>query len=197
MSRVEQDDSLKQDRLKQASTHQRSTKQKSPNQKSTKQKSTRHKSAKQQNSAQQKTAVPKKLNPAARSRQAGLSLVELLLALAIMAILSALAYPSVSDYLLKNHRVAAQQSLYGLQLQQEEWRIHHAQYAPHLSDLNSSLATHPHYSFSISQASGSQYQLTATAKPSSAQAQDRQGRQSCQTLTLSRNHEKTPVECWE
>lgn len=131
------------------------------------------------------------------TEQSGFSLVELLIVATIIAILGALAYPSFSVYLLKNQRLAAQKSLYALQLQQEEWRISHAQYATDISDLEPSLADHTHYSFSITEASSSHYQLTATAKTNSAQAQDRQGSQSCQTLTLNRNHEKTPTECWE
>ncbi|ART82976.1 hypothetical protein CBP31_10345 [Oceanisphaera profunda] len=131
------------------------------------------------------------------AEQSGFSLVELLIVATIIAILGALAYPSFSAYLLKNQRLAAQKSLYALQLQQEEWRISHAQYATDISDLDPRLADHTHYSFSITQASSSHYQLTATVKAGLAQAQDRQGAQSCQTLTLNRSHEKTPVECWE
>ncbi|WP_319783349.1 type IV pilin protein [Oceanisphaera sp. IT1-181] len=131
------------------------------------------------------------------AEMAGFSLVELLIVATIIAILGALAYPSLSAYLLKNQRAAAQKSLYALQLQQEEWRISHAQYATDISVLAPNLADHTHYSFSITEASSSHYQLTATVKSDSAQAQDRQGTQSCQTLTLSRSHEKTPAECWE
>lgn len=127
----------------------------------------------------------------------GFSLVELLISIAVMATLATLAYPSLSGYLLKNKRVAAQQNLYNLQLQQETWRISHAHYAMDIEDLQPNLVAHPHYVFSIAAASSSQYQLTATAKADSAQHQDRQGTQSCQRLTLSRHHEKTPLECWE
>lgn len=131
------------------------------------------------------------------AEQSGFSLVELLIVATIIAILGTLAYPSFSAYFLKNQRLAAQKSLYALQLQQEEWRLSHAQYATDISDLAPHLADHTHYSFSITEASSSHYQLTATVKSGSAQAQDRQGTQSCQTLTLSRSHKKTPVECWE
>ena len=132
-----------------------------------------------------------------KQAQPGFSLVELLIVITIMAILAALTYPNLSAYLLKNQRVAVQQSLYGLQLQQEAWRINHAQYTADINDLDPKLAAHPHYDFSIAQASSSQYQLTATAKSGSPQIKDYQDTQSCQTLTLNRAHEKTPKECWE
>lgn len=132
-----------------------------------------------------------------RVRLMGFSLVELLISIALLATLAALAYPSLSGYMVKTQRRAAQQGLYHLQLQQEAWRITYPHYAQQISDLDPRLAAHAHYSFSITQASSSQYQLTATAKSGSPQVNDYQGSQSCQSLTLNRAHEKTPQECWE
>lgn len=127
----------------------------------------------------------------------GFSLLELLIAMAVMAILATLVYPNFSGYLLKYQRLAATQTLYSLQLQQEEWRIAHPSYAATVDELDSSLANHAHYNFAVSTASASHYELSATAKANSKQTQDKQGSQSCQSLMLTRSNQKTPLECWE
>ena len=123
--------------------------------------------------------------------------MELLIVLAVMAILSAIAYPSFTLYLVKNQRLAAQQHLYHLQLLQEEWRLYHGQYTSDINELDNHLANHPHYEFSITHVSAHDYKLIATAKESSAQAQDKQAEQSCHTLSLTHSQETTPLSCWQ
>lgn len=133
----------------------------------------------------------------ARLKNQGVTFIELILVLAIVAILAALAYPSFASQLLKSQRLDAMQALYGLQLEQEEWRIAHADYANSVAQLSAGLSDHPHYVFSISGASASHYELTATARADSAQQNDSVGALACHTLTLTRNNQKTPAQCWE
>ncbi|MGO1247011.1 MAG: type IV pilin protein [Oceanisphaera sp.] len=126
----------------------------------------------------------------------GFSIIELLIAMIIVAILALVAYPSLSRYLVNSKRIEAIQTLYALQLQQEEWRISHPTYANHTVAAAQFIPSHPHYVFAVSDASASHYILTATAKQDSAQYQDKAGNTPCHTLSLDRDNTKTPVECW-
>ncbi|WP_445396466.1 type IV pilin protein [Zobellella sp. An-6] len=127
-------------------------------------------------------------------RKRGMTLIELLIALAVLAIITAIAYPSFSGYLTRSKRIEAIQTLYRLQLRQEEWRISHPTYASSAADLL--VATdHDHYGFTIA-LSGGGYVLTATALPGSSQQNDKEGNTGCSVLTLDRNSDKTPPECW-
>lgn len=126
----------------------------------------------------------------------GFSLIELLIAMTIVAILALVAYPSLSHYLIKSKRMAAMQTLYTLQLQQEKWRVSHAFYANQTVASAHFLPTHQHYVFTVSNANAHQYKLTASAKQDSAQYQDKAGNTACHTLTLDRDNNKTPIECW-
>lgn len=125
----------------------------------------------------------------------GLSLIELLITMAVLAIITAVAYPSFASYMIKSKRIEAIQILYRMQLQQEEWRISHPTYTSSAADLINPTSS-AHYSFSAALAGGG-YTLTATAKAGSSQQNDKEGGTSCSVLTLSRNSEKTPPECWQ
>lgn len=127
----------------------------------------------------------------------GFTLIELMITVAIVALLLLLAYPSFSTYLVKGQRLAAIQKLYQLQLDQEEWRVSHANYASVAEAPTTMLPSHQHYVFSIVEANAGYYQLEATAKADSPQQADKVGNVACHTLSLDRNDVKTPLACWE
>lgn len=62
-------------------------------------------------------------------RARGMTLIELMIALVIVAILSALAYPSYRDSLMRGRRTDAIGSLLALRVAQERWRANHTAYA--------------------------------------------------------------------
>ncbi|ART80059.1 type IV pilin protein [Oceanisphaera avium] len=126
----------------------------------------------------------------------GVTLLELLIVLAVIALLSTLAYPRFTSYLIKNQRQVAQQQLYELQIKQEQWRLFHAQYSSDINDLDARLVNDAHYEFSIDHASAHDYQLSATAKQSSRQVQDQELNQACHTLTLTHDQQRLPTPCW-
>ncbi|OIN10370.1 type IV pilin protein [Oceanisphaera psychrotolerans] len=126
-------------------------------------------------------------------KSTGFTLIELMIVVAIVAILATVAYPAFSSYLVKSKRVEAIQTLYSMQLKQEDWRITHPTYTSAATDLINP-TSNAHYSYSTSLSGGS-YTVTATAKGS--QLNDKEGGVSCSPLTLSRNNSKTPAVCWQ
>ncbi|WP_298720068.1 type IV pilin protein [uncultured Oceanisphaera sp.] len=130
-------------------------------------------------------------------KSTGFTLIELMIAVAIVAILATVAYPSFSGYLLKSKRIEAIQSLYGMQLKQEDWRISHATYATTSQASGTFLPTHTDYTFEVSGASASNYELIATAKTGSSQLNDKEGATSCSPLKLGRDNSKEPAACWQ
>lgn len=126
----------------------------------------------------------------------GFTLIELMITVAIVALLLLLAYPSFTDYLVRGQRLAAIQGLYQLQLAQEEWRINHATYATQ-QQANVIFPSNENYTFSIVEANANYYQLQATAKAGSPQQGDKVGNVACHTLSLDRNDIKTPPVCWK
>jgi type IV pilus assembly protein PilE len=63
-----------------------------------------------------------------RNKQQGVTLVELMIAVAIVAILAAIGYPSYSQYLLKGRRTAAQSFMYSVASKQEQVMLNRRQY---------------------------------------------------------------------
>lgn len=115
-------------------------------------------------------------------KQYGFSLIELMVVVAIIAILSAIAFPSYRKYVVRSHRTDAQRALMDLAGRQERFYYSNNAYATELSALGSnSSAAGSYYQLSIDPAgtSTTAYLMTATAV-GTQQADDAQ----CQTLSL-------------
>lgn len=106
----------------------------------------------------------------------GFTLIELMIALAVMAILVALAWPTYQASAQKGRRADAMAALAQLMQAQERWRSEHASYQDTLSSLPGTGATSPegHYTLSLVQdsVSGNGYTARATANSSSPQTRD-------------------------
>lgn len=102
----------------------------------------------------------------------GFSLPELLIALAIVAILATITIPSYSGLAAKARRSDAMVALLQIQLEQERWRADHAQYAKTLQALGWSTPVSPdgYYRLRIERAGTSGY--LAIAQPTGVQASD-------------------------
>jgi type IV pilus assembly protein PilE len=129
-------------------------------------------------------------SPASRHTR-GFTLIELMIVVAVIGILASIAYPSYVQYVMQARRVEAQALLQEIQLLQEKWRANNIAYGS-LVNLGWS-KTLPHYAFTVSNATGSTYTLTATA--SGAQASDTKGGTACGTLSLTQSS-KLPAACW-
>jgi type IV pilus assembly protein PilE len=74
-------------------------------------------------------------------KPAGFTLIELLIALVIISILSAIAYPSYTNYVTRSNRTLAQTFITNLANRQEQFFIDNKQYAPSLVGLGFATAT--------------------------------------------------------
>ena len=127
-----------------------------------------------------------------RIKQSGITLLELMVVVAVVAILAAVAYPSFTDGLRKSRRAEAMKGLLTMQLKQEEFRISNTAYSTTPSQVGN--PTSDYYTFSISGATATGYTLIATAK--GAQIGDKVGSTDCDELTINKADIKTPAECW-
>ena len=62
-------------------------------------------------------------------RHSGFSLVELMIAVVVVAVLSTIAYPSYQQYLIRGHRNAGKQFLVDLAQRQEQYLLDRREYA--------------------------------------------------------------------
>lgn len=110
---------------------------------------------------------------APQSASGGFTLGELMIALALVAILAALALPNYTAQQRQGRRADARQALLQVQLEQARWRGQYDQHADQLSHLGwphdrSALG---HYRIAIEAASSTGYTLTATGL--GAQSEDK------------------------
>ena len=94
---------------------------------------------------------------------AGFGLMDVLIALAIVAILATLAYPDYREHLAKGRRMDAVAALLGVQVAQEQWRASHPEYAS-LADLDGIAArsAEGHYELRVLRHSAAGFFATAT-----------------------------------
>ncbi|MFD2111467.1 type IV pilin protein [Thiorhodococcus fuscus] len=139
----------------------------------------------------------------------GFTLVELMIALALLAILATIAIPSYEQQVRQARRTDGQSGLMAIAIAQERFRAHCTQYAQRLSGTRncaSSEATNTYtlgvsdtspegyYRFSLDSVSASGFNARATA--SGPQARDHEGDVSCTVLGLDQDGNRTPRDCW-
>lgn len=138
------------------------------------------------------------------SVQAGFTLIELMVVVAIVAVLASVAIPSFMDSTRKSRRADAVFALQQIQMEQEKLRANCTTYAANLTGERGCgvlgyPATTPegYYVLSIDESSVTRTSFTviATAKQGTSQVNDT----GCTTLTLQVSGlslTKTPAACW-
>ena len=133
----------------------------------------------------------------------GFTLVELMIVVAIVAILVALALPGYSAYARKAKRGEAEKLLMNWSNLQEIWRANNPTYADDVAAPDGiPLPTHPNYTFSLGNPNpptASAYTLIAT--PTGDQLKDVDRSKSCNPLSLNQSGTKGPqyagkTYCW-
>lgn len=131
-----------------------------------------------------------------RTSARGFTLVELMIAVAIAAVLLALALPSYNDSVRRGRRADAADVVTGVMHAQERWRGLNPVYSDSLTALNQpALSQGGYYQVALSDATGTGYTLTATAV--SGKGQDRDS--GCTTLTVAvanGSPRYAPAACW-
>lgn len=105
----------------------------------------------------------------------GFTLIELMVVVAIVAILGSLAYPSFVEQIRKSRRSDAVAAITGVRHAQERFRANNPAYAANMADLNLPATSHDgHYDVTIAPDSASPrtYTAVATAKNGSPQFAD-------------------------
>lgn len=125
------------------------------------------------------------MTPARPRRAQGFTIVELMIAVAIVAVLASIAYPAYQDSVRKGRRAEALTALSALQQAQERWRSNNASYTTTLANGAAANAaptglgvpaTTPsgYYTLSVDSTtvSSTVYIATATAVTGTSQASD-------------------------
>lgn len=116
-------------------------------------------------------------------RGRGFTLIELMIAVAVVAILAAIALPSYRQYVIEARRSDAHGALQRIQLAQEKWRTNHGAFASTPAELGlSESSDEGHYAITITDAGPAGYTATATAKADGTQAADVAA---CRAMSLS------------
>lgn len=123
----------------------------------------------------------------------GFTLIELMVALVVVAILATLAYPSYQQYIVRGKRSAAQAQMMDIANRQQQFLLANRAFASK-SDLVAAGYSLPSevsesYGYDIVVGGGTPPTFTITFTPSGSQASDG-------ALTLSSDGSKTPAGKW-
>jgi type IV pilus assembly protein PilE len=115
--------------------------------------------------------------------QRGFTLIELMIAVAVVAVLAMIALPSFQDSIRKSRRADAMAGLLRLQQVQERFRGENPAYASAVASMpagTSSNSPEQHYSLAVDASGAATYRMSATAKSTSPQYADTR----CRKLTV-------------
>ena len=119
------------------------------------------------------------------TRQAGFTLIEVMVVVAIAAILASIAWPAYQNQVMRGRRSDAISALAAISQAQERWRSDNPTYQSTLADLPGGMTVSQggHYDLSVvaGSATNAAYAIRATVKTTSPQAADL----SCQTMTMT------------
>jgi type IV pilus assembly protein PilE len=123
----------------------------------------------------------------------GFTLIELMIAVAIVAIVAMIAIPSYKAQLVKGRRSSAEAALLDIAQREQQYLLDVRGYAANVAALNTTIPVDAssYYTIAIAAAAGPPPTFTASATPiaGTAQAGD-------VTLTIDNTGAKTPASTW-
>lgn len=133
-----------------------------------------------------------------KTKRKGFTLTELVVALAIIGILSVIAISSYRPYIRQSRRTDAVNSLLSISLAEERYRSNNATYGT-LAQVwsGTTVSAGGYYTLAISSPNATGYTITATG--AGDQANDSTSGTACSPMTFSMSSgtiTKTPAACW-
>lgn len=132
----------------------------------------------------------------AARRLRGLTLIEISIALAVVGIIAAAAWPSQLAQLQRARRMDGIAALTQLQFAQERFRAHHGHYSAQLAGVGAGRSPEGLYLLAVDDAAVDTVTLVARARPDGPQQSDAE----CRELTLRLNQGLADVgpsgRCW-
>lgn len=134
--------------------------------------------------------------------QSGFTLIELMIAVVIVGIIAALAYPSYTEYVVRSNRSAAESFILGVANKQEQYMLDARQYATTLAALSVSVPSEVSGKYAVTVTtdnSATPPTYTVTATPTGIQlTRDTK----CGAVTIDQSGTKgksgtgTVAQCW-
>lgn len=126
-------------------------------------------------------------------RQNGFTLIELMITVAVVAILAAVAYPSYTQYVVRGHRAAAQAQMMDIANRQQQFLLANRAYASKTTLEDSGYALPSEivgkYTYDITLGTGTVPSFTIIFTATGSQTSDGK-------LSLNSEGVKTPAEKW-
>ena len=127
-------------------------------------------------------------------RNAGFTLIEVMIAVAVVAILAIVSLPSYAEFVKRGTRADAQAFLMEGALRQQQRLVDRRAYAATIGDLGLALPQSLTGKYAVSMSA------PATVPPSftiSAAPQGAQTIEGCGTLSLTSSGDRAPARCWQ